>query len=182
MLVLHACWKEDKKSLNGMMSKVRKTLCDRNPSVMSAAVVMFHDMIKVDGRGPHKDLVPSFVSILKQVVEHRLPKGYDYHRIPAPWLQIRLMQVLQLLVAGDRDQSAHVYEMLTETARRADTGTSSGFAVLYECIRTATAMAPNTAVLDKLAPHIKTFLEGENNTHRCLGYACLAWLYARWPN
>ncbi|KAE8637365.1 hypothetical protein CSA_023066 [Cucumis sativus] len=34
-----------------------------------------------------KDLVVSFVSILKQVAERRLPKSYDYHQMPAPFIQ-----------------------------------------------------------------------------------------------
>jgi AP-4 complex subunit epsilon-1 len=40
---------------------------------MSAALCALHDLILSDP-APHKNLVPSFVSILKQIVEHRLPK------------------------------------------------------------------------------------------------------------
>lgn len=62
-------------------------ICVSDPSVMGASLILMHAMIAVDPL-PFKDLVSSFTSILKQIVEHRLPREYDYHRIPAPWIQV----------------------------------------------------------------------------------------------
>ena len=65
--------------------KMKKALCDKDPSVMAAALNYFKDEVR---RRPadFKDLVPSFIIILKQVTDHRLPRDYDYHRMPAPWI------------------------------------------------------------------------------------------------
>lgn len=65
-----------------------QVLCDKDPSVMSAALCGLYELIVTDA-APYKNLVASFVSILKQVAEHRLPKTYDYHKTPAPFIQVR---------------------------------------------------------------------------------------------
>ena len=74
-----------------------------------------------------KDLIPSFVSILKQITEHRLPSSFDYHRMPAPWIQIKLLKVLSSLGASDQRASEGMYEVLYEVLRRADTGINIGY-------------------------------------------------------
>eukprot|EP00198_Chlamydomonas_reinhardtii_P002010 XP_001691346.1 epsilon-adaptin [Chlamydomonas reinhardtii] len=73
----------------------RTMLCDKDPAVMSAALCALHECIKGDPR-PYKNLIPSFTSILKQVSEHRLPKTYDYHRFPAPFIQVDPDDTLKL--------------------------------------------------------------------------------------
>lgn len=64
-------------------------LCDNDPGVMGATLCPLFDLITVDAE-KYKDLVISFVNILKQVAERRLPKSYDYHQMPAPFIQASL--------------------------------------------------------------------------------------------
>lgn len=67
-------------------------LCDNDPGVMGATLCPLFDLITADPSS-YKDLVMSFVSILKQVAEKRLPKSYDYHQMPAPFIQVSLMLI-----------------------------------------------------------------------------------------
>ena len=50
---------------------------------------------------PYKDLVGSFVYILDQVISRKLPNEFDYHGVPAPWIQMRLLRILAMLGADD---------------------------------------------------------------------------------
>ena len=108
---------------------------------------------------PFKDLVPSLVSILKQIIEHRLPSEFDYHRLPAPWLQMKLIRILSILGKGDKASSEGMYAILAETIKRADTGINAGFAVVYEVVKCVTTIYPNTQLLDGAANAISRFME-----------------------
>jgi hypothetical protein len=37
--------------------------------------------------------------------EHRLSRDFDYHRIPAPWIQLKLLRILAILGANDQRAS-----------------------------------------------------------------------------
>ncbi|KAF4707214.1 AP-4 complex subunit epsilon-1, partial [Perkinsus olseni] len=80
---------------------VRRALCDPDPAVMGASLNLLRDIIRSDSESC-KDLVPSLVNILKQIIEHRLPREFDYHRMPAPWLQVNLVNLLGMLGEGDQ--------------------------------------------------------------------------------
>ena len=63
---------------------------------MGSALHVLSDLAENDPLS-YKDLVPSYVSILKQITEHRLPSSFDYHRMPAPWIQVKILKLLALL-------------------------------------------------------------------------------------
>ena len=66
-------------------------LSPQDPGVMAASLNIFYDMCLEDPL-QFKDLAASFVSILKQIIEHRLPRDFDYHKVRATtsrWLDRR---------------------------------------------------------------------------------------------
>eukprot|EP00003_Mantamonas_plastica_P010897 TRINITY_DN2043_c0_g1_i4.p1 TRINITY_DN2043_c0_g1~~TRINITY_DN2043_c0_g1_i4.p1 ORF type:complete len:1067 (-),score=443.58 TRINITY_DN2043_c0_g1_i4:615-3815(-) len=151
----------------------RRALCDRDPSVMSASLCIFHDMCKEDP-SECKDLVPSFVSILKQVAEHRLSKDYEYHRVPAPWIQIKLLKLLGILGADDQKASEGMYQVLHDVIKAADTGINAGYAIIYECVRTICAIYPNKDLIQTAATSISRLITSDNHNHKYLGITGLA--------
>lgn len=84
--------------------KFRKALCDRDVGVMAASLHIYLRMIK-ENSSAFKDLTGSFVTILKQVVGGKLPVDFNYHSVPAPWLQIQLLRILGLLGKDDQRSS-----------------------------------------------------------------------------
>lgn len=62
-------------------------------------------------------------------------------------LQLKLLQILAVLGAGDKAASEHMYTVVAETMRRGNTGHTIGNALVYECVRTITTIYPNPPLL-----------------------------------
>ena len=167
-MTLHRFHQLNPASVAHLEDNFRRTLCDQDPSVMGAVLCLLYDQAVLDPP-KYKDLVPSFVSILKQITEHRLPREFDYHRIPAPWIQMKLLKVLALLGTADQQASEGMYEVLHDVMKRADTGINVGYAIIYECVRTVTTIYPNTTLLDAAAAAIARFVTSDNHNLKYLG-------------
>jgi len=172
VLCLHAFYRKS----DGLIADeklFRQALCDRDPAVMGASLGLFHDVILSD---PQKqvDLLPSLVVILKQIVEHRLSRDFDYHRVPAPWLQIKLLKLIAILAADNKVLTEKCVDVLGEVVRRADSGLNIGHAVVCEAINTITSVYPIPELVELAADAISKFLSSTSSNLRYLGITALS--------
>ena len=149
----------------------RKCLCDKDPAVMGASLNSLSQVLKDSSNIViFKDLIPSVVGILRQILDHRLPRDFDYHRIPAPWLQIRILEILALLGEGDKRASDQMYDVISDVMRRADeVGANIGYALVYQCLKTITQIYPNHALIENAAQLVSRLLTAVNNNLKYTG-------------
>ncbi len=79
-----------------------------------------------------------------------------------------------MLGANDRATSEGMYEVLHEVMKRADIGINVGYAIVYECVRTVTAIYPDNALIEDAALSISRFITSHNHNLKYLGVNSLA--------
>ncbi|KAF3688720.1 AP-4 complex subunit epsilon-1 [Channa argus] len=161
-------------------NKFRKALCDRDPGVMTASLHIYLQMIQENPEG-YKDLTASFVTILKQVVGGKLPMDFNYHSVPAPWLQIQLLRILSLLGKNDQSTSETMYEVLDESIRRAEMNHNITYAILYECVKCIYTIHPKSELLEKAAKCIGNFVMSPKINLKYLGLKALTYVVQQDP-
>ncbi|XP_057798993.1 LOW QUALITY PROTEIN: AP-4 complex subunit epsilon [Salvia miltiorrhiza] len=172
VMALHRFSQKAPGSVSHLISNFRKKLCDNDPGVMGAALCPLFDLITADV-DKYKDLVVSFVNILKQVAERRLPKSYDYHQMPAPFIQIKLLKILSLLGTGDKKASEQMYTIVGDIMRKCDSTSNIGNAILYESICCVSSLHPNPKLLESAADAIAKFLKSDSHNLKYLGIDAL---------
>ncbi|XP_056428284.1 AP-4 complex subunit epsilon-1 isoform X2 [Hyla sarda] len=161
--------------------KFRKALCDRDVGVMAASLHIYLQVIK-DSPSGYKDLTGSFVTILKQVVRGKLPVDFNYHSVPAPWLQIQLLRILRLLGKDDPGTSQLLYDVLDESLRRAEINHNITYAILFECVQTIYTIYPKSDLFEKAAKCIGKFVISPKINLKYLGLKALTYVIQQDPS
>lgn len=63
-------------------------------------------------------MTDDFCRILRDIILHKYPKEYDYHRVGAPWMQIEILKVLAMLGRNDPRISNKIYDVVEKTLRK----------------------------------------------------------------
>ncbi|XP_065066485.1 uncharacterized protein LOC135692305 [Rhopilema esculentum] len=163
----------DPQSLDSSVSVFELTLCDRSPSVMGATLNVYLELINVSPAS-YKRFTPTFVNILKQVIEYRLPNEFTYYNVPGPWIQIKLLKILAALGRNDQKTSADMFEILKQCLETTHTDNNIGCAVLFECLRTSVTIIPNKALTELASRRVGLLLVSRNNNLKYLGINILA--------
>ncbi|MCQ2818466.1 MAG: hypothetical protein MJ252_14455 [archaeon] len=174
VMCLYKFYQVSPQSVPDCDERMRRLLCDYDPSVMAATLPYFKEM-SMKNPEKYKDLVSPLIVILKQIIEHKLPREYDYHRFPGPWIQVHLLEILSVLGKDDQAASENMYEILSQCMRRADdTGINIGYAIVYQCLKTICTIYPNPHLIELASNTISRFLSSDSPNLRCTGINGLA--------
>ena len=182
VMCLHRFYQVDPRSVPDCEDRMRKLICDYDPSVMAATLPYFREQATKNPE-KYKDLVNPLIVILKQIIEHKLPRDFDYHRFPAPWIQVIILEILSILGRDDQKSSENMYEILGQCMRRADdTGINIGYAIVYQCLKTICTIYPNPHLIELASNTISRFLSSESPNLRCTGINGLTLIIQINPN
>jgi len=68
--------------------------------------------------GDYKNQTTKLVDVFEKIMDHKFPPEYDYHKVPAPWLQIDILKMLEKLGKNDQANSKIMYDSLDKCMRR----------------------------------------------------------------
>ena len=169
VMCLYKFYQIDKNSVPECENKMKRLLCDPEPAVMAATLPFYKEMALKCPENM-KELVNPFIVILKQVIENKLPKEFNYHRFPGPWIQNSILEILSLLGKDDQRNSEMMYEVVGQCLRTADRiGINIGYATVYQCVKTICVIYPNSHLIELASNTISRFLSSDSPNLRCTG-------------
>lgn len=122
-------------------------------------------------------MTDDFCRILRDIVLHKYPKEYDYHKVPAPWLQIQLLRILAHLGRNDSRTSLKCYDVVEKVLRKSTYYQMHiNNAIVMEAVRTIAQLYPNASLIREAAEYVCRFFEKDNHNLRCFGIGCLTHL------
>jgi len=67
---------------------------------------------------------------MDQVINRKLPPDFDYHAVPAPWTQMKLLRLFSILGSDDQTTSGVMYKAIQDALGSAECTSNIG---LGEC-------------------------------------------------
>eukprot|EP00741_Cyanophora_paradoxa_P019859 tig00000217_g19167.t1 len=124
--------------IDNFLERLPSLLNDRNHAVLGTGVSMVLEVCQANpgAIAPLRKLVPNLVRILKNLVLSGYEPEHDVAGICDPFLQVKLLLLLQTLGKGDAEASDQMSDILAQVATNTETSKNAGNAILYQCVQT----------------------------------------------
>ncbi|KAI0361608.1 Adaptor protein complex AP-2 alpha subunit [Trametes cingulata] len=123
------------------------------------------------------------------VVEHEYPATYSYYKVPIPWLQVKLLRLLQYYPPSDDPTLQIMLQEVLQTIMnncnepsRNVQHNNAQHAVLFEAINLAIHLDTNSPLVNTAAVLLARFISSKETNVRYLGLDTMAHLAARTDN
>ena len=137
-------------------------LADASPPILAVCLNIIKDFC-VESPEEYLPLVPKLSFLLTQIYEKKAGY-YDYQKMPEPFMQIKILEIFRVLVAGDKQISGELYPAIEKTLMRADSvNTDMSFGLVYECVLTICSLYPNKILLRQASKAVSKFLSTHSN-------------------
>ncbi|TPX30178.1 hypothetical protein SmJEL517_g06198 [Synchytrium microbalum] len=121
----------------------KRLLADPDPAVMCASLVLLRDVAR-DQPLKCRPLTTAFIHIILQIRDGRLPHGFDYHGMSAPWALSQCVEILGSLGQVDIKTSDKIRPVLLDLLKQVQSGDDAAFGIILSCIQALSKLSTST--------------------------------------
>lgn len=160
-------------------------LSDADPGVVFTAIQAV-TCILTNNSHLEVSIIESICQVQKQILNKKLPAEYNVHNIPAPWGQMQIMLLIQILNNQKKIPNAMESEiifLLTETLEQPfPEDRSMGQAVIFECIKTLIGILPTSSqvsvdkrskIVKRILRYLSNMIKYEHNNYKYIAIVAL---------
>lgn len=171
------CGQELQDTAGDQIPHLLHLLTDQDPAVALAAVSSLAKVYKMCGQKTalRDQLGRSASHLLMQALNGALPKDYQVNALPAPFVQIQMLRVLQQLSSKEWQVPEEVLEAVRQVLGQPWGGKEMAlYAVLLECVFTVTALPHYDDLTISVLRVVLGFLKSSNVDLKYVGLKALA--------
>ncbi|XP_049939262.1 AP-4 complex subunit epsilon-1-like isoform X1 [Schistocerca serialis cubense] len=166
VIALHHFFRTSPEQCTKYIEQVQELLGDKDPGVVALAMQILLDVAK-ETPSLVSELVPLLVQIQHQILDGKLPPDYTYRKMNAPWMQISVLRLLQLMDEPTADIRAVIHKTLI--LAKSGSQEAIGVAIICACIAILIKYKPNDDILPTAISHVTDLMSRKSNNLRYAG-------------
>ena len=162
------------------VDKIVALLKDRSHGVLISAVQLMIDVLNLEDdqdasiKQKFSRVVPTLVKMLRNLLNLGYSPEHDIAGIADPFLQVKLLRLLQTLGHKNDEASEAMNDVLAQVATNTETNRNAGNAILYECVRAIMTVESESGLRVLAINILGRFLINRDNNIRYVALNSLA--------